>query len=142
MEPSLIRAPERRASKRLLTDAFQVFCAEHRPDVSSLNPTETVGTITSILASRWRAMSAAERQPYAMLAKQFDRSQGVPDQRMKQPPARGLAVDLVLPCIYIVKRPGCSELIHEASITSLTASMVGGGHASGSEGTTKLNRAI
>jgi hypothetical protein len=109
-----------------MTYPFQVFCTEKRPEIAALNPSESAGIVTSILASIWRSMTTETKMPYVEFAKQFDRSQEVPRK-----PARAVApkpnpAPLVLPSIYVVKRIGCSDLIQEASISSLTHAMEAG----------------
>jgi hypothetical protein len=123
MDPPRARCPRKHVSKKSTTDPFQVFCAENRPEISSLNPNESVGMITSILASMWRSMSPEKKIPYVEFAKQFDRSQQVFWRPSRPPAIKEKKISLVLPSIYVVKRIGCSSLIQEASLSSLTHAM-------------------
>jgi hypothetical protein len=97
---------------------------EHRPEIAEAHPGETVGTITSILASIWRSMPADAKFPYVEFARQFDGAQGIRRRSSsRQTPVRTVKTPLVLPSIYVVKRIGCSDLIQEASLNSLMQAM-------------------
>jgi hypothetical protein len=117
------QATQRHISRKSMTDPFQVFCAENRPEIAGLNPNESVGTITSMLASIWRSMGAEKRTPYLEFAEQFNRSQQALIKPPRPAPVKEPKVSLILPSIYVVKRIGCSGLIHETSICCLTQSM-------------------
>jgi hypothetical protein len=71
-QPVLCKRPN---SRKRLTDPFQIFCAQNRPETTAQNSGETVGTITSISASRWLSMPNEKKMVYVEFAKKFDMSQ-------------------------------------------------------------------
>jgi hypothetical protein len=110
--------PKKRAGLKRLTDPFQVFCTEHRPEVTANNPLETVGGITSILSAMWRSMTSDQKIVYVECARRYDRIQaarrGTPSSEpsREQPP-------LAIPLIHVVRRGDSSRTVEMASVHSL-----------------------
>jgi hypothetical protein len=108
------------------TDPFQMFCVEYRPSVAAANPGASVGTVTSVLGSMWRAMPREGKAPYAAFAKDFDASPR-PRRPPRPPPLPAPAVHvepgLSVPSIHVVKRTGCSDCVEEISLASLIQAM-------------------
>jgi hypothetical protein len=113
-------------SRKGLTDPFQVFCLERRPETTALNPGDSAGAITSLLAKLWRSMTPAQRLPYAELARKFDTSRSAfhtPAQICQSKPRE---IPWLLPSLYVVQRSGFNEVIQETSFLSLVNSMAEG----------------
>jgi hypothetical protein len=108
--------------RRRLTDAFQVFCAENRPDIKAQNPTDHVGVITSRLAAIWRSMPRESKMVYVDFAKRFDLNHGNVGKR-KVRPIRGVKHEFMIPLIHVVRRSESSAAAESASLSSLYTSM-------------------
>jgi hypothetical protein len=104
----------RHPCKKRITDPFQVFCAEKRPEITALYPDESVGRITSILASKWRTISTDKKIMYAELARKFDllQQRGLPPGEE----ATYIKSKLIIPFIHVLQRNGLSPAVREASL--------------------------
>jgi hypothetical protein len=106
--------------KKRTTDAFQVFCIDKRQEITSLHPGQSVGAITSMLATIWRAMPSDQKISYAQIARQFDLSLNIqrPQTETVSQPKMDVS-SITLPFIDVLQRNGCSAAPHQASMTLL-----------------------
>ena len=114
---------KRQTSKKKMTDPFQVFCAENRAEVTARNPNESVGTITSRLASMWRSMTMEKKLHYMEFARQFDLVQDSARRKSRPVIDQPEKFELVVPCIHVVKRGDTNHEIHATSLASLVRDM-------------------
>ena len=114
---------KRQISKKKMTDPFQVFSAENRAEVTARNPKESVGTITSMLASMWRSMTMERKLHYMEFARQFDMVQDSVRRKPRPPVEQPEKMDMMVPSIYIVRRSGTNDAIHAMSVDQLVRDM-------------------
>ena len=106
-----------------MTDPFQVFSAVNRAEVTARNPKESVGTITSMLASMWRSMTMERKLHYMEFARQFDMVQDSVRRKPRPPVEQPEKMDMMVPSIYIVRRSGTNDAIHAMSVDQLVRDM-------------------
>jgi hypothetical protein len=104
--------------KKRLTDPFQVFCTENRSEIAAQHPNETVGGVTSILASRWRSMTTDQKMVYVEFARQFDCTQAA-RRRPKAQAAPAQHPEILLPLIHVVHRGVSGKSVEAVSLTSI-----------------------
>jgi hypothetical protein len=112
------RLGKKPGGKKRLTDPFQVFCTENRSDIAAQNPKETVGGVTSILASMWRSMTTDKKMVYIEFAREFDRAQAA-RRRPKMPAIPPQHDEILLPFIHVVRRGISSQNVEAVSLNSM-----------------------
>jgi hypothetical protein len=94
----------------------------------SHHPNESVGAVTTILASMWRSMPTEEKMAYVEFAEQFDLTQAYAGKMPKPPPTPLPKSELVIPLIHVVRRNASSGSVQEASLHFLDRAIEDGLH--------------